>query len=119
MKFIQIDNNICCKDVLQSVFELNNLDFEVYNKLREMNESRADVLAKKMNKERSTIYRSLQKLTLCKLCVKKTKTIDTGGYYHIYSCNDLKKAKEEIGICIDKWYSSMKVTLDKFEKELG
>ncbi len=119
MKLIQPDNNICCKDIIQSLFELNNFDFEVYNKLREMKESRADALAKKMNKERSTIYRSLQKLTSCRLCIKKTKTIETGGYYHVYSCNDLKEVKEGIDSCIDKWYSTMKITLDKFEKELG
>ena len=119
MKFIQPDKNICCKDILQSLFQLNNLDFEVYNKLRDMRESRADVLAKIMNKERSTIYRSLQKLTSCKLCIKKTRTIDTGGYYHIYSCNELIKIKDEIDNCIDKWYSTVKVTLKKFERELG
>ena len=94
MKLIQSDNNICCKDILQSLFDLNDFDFEVYNQLREMNESRADFLAKKMNKERSTIYRSLQKLTLCGLCKKITKTIDTGGYYHVYLCNDIKNVKE-------------------------
>ena len=119
MKLIQSENDICCKDILQSLFEINNFDFQVYNKLKEIKESRADFLAKKMNKERSTIYRSLQKLTSCGLCVKKTKTIDTGGYYHVYSCNDLKNVKEGINNCIDKWYATMKVSLGKFEKELG
>lgn len=119
MKFIRPDKNICCKEIMQSVFELNKLDLEVYKKLIGLKEARADVLAKKMNKERSTIYRSLQKLTLCRLCTKKTKTIETGGYYHVYTCNDSKKVKKEIESCIDEWYTAMKNNLKDFEKEMG
>lgn len=119
MKFIHPDKNICCKDIMQCVFELNKLDLDIYKKLREQKESRADVLAKKMNKERSTIYRSLQKLTSCRLCTKKTRTIKTGGYYHIYSCNDSKHARKEIESCIDEWYIAMKNKLKDFEKEMG
>jgi len=119
MKFVRPPENICCKDILQYAFELNKLDLDVYKKLRELKESRANILAKKMNKERSTIYRSLQKLTSCNLCTKKTRTIETGGYYHIYSCNDSKKVRKEIESCIDEWYAIVKKTLKKFEKEMG
>lgn len=119
MKFIRLHESICCRDVIQSVFELNKLDLDVYKKLKEMKGSRADILAKKMSKERSTIYRSLQRLTSCKLCTKKTRTIETGGYYHTYSCNDPKQVRKEIESCIDDWYKLMKNTLKDFEKEMG
>ena len=119
MKFIREYENISCKHVLQYIFELKKLDFNVYKMLRKQGETRADTLAHKMHKERSTIYRSLQKLTLCGLCMKKTKTIESGGYYHLYSCNDPKQAKKEMESCIDEWYKQMKKTLKDFEKELG
>lgn len=119
MKFINPDENICCKDVIQSVFSLNKLDLQVYKKLRKCKESRADDLAKKMNKERSTIYRSLQKLTSCRLCSKKTNIIEKGGYYHTYSCNDSIQVRKEIESCIDTWYETMKNGLKDFEKEMG
>ena len=90
MKRIKNYENICCKDVLQYVFDLNSLDLEVYKKLKEEKESRADELAKKLGKERSNVYRSLQKLTFCNLCTKKTKTIETGGYYHLYLFKNAK-----------------------------
>ena len=118
MKFIRSYENICCKDVLQSIFELNKLDFNVYKKLKKLGEIRADSLAKKMDRERSTIYRSLQKLTSCGLCTKKTQTIGTGGYYHTYLCNDPKKVRKETESCIDEWYKYMKKTLKDFEKEM-
>jgi len=47
MKFIKPYNNICCDDILKCVFDLNNLDIDVYNKLKKFGETRADELAKK------------------------------------------------------------------------
>lgn len=118
MKIISSNDNLCCQDIIQSVFELNNLDFEVFKKLRELKQSKVDVIARIMDKDRSMIYRSLQKLMLCKLCEKKTENIRTGGYYHIYVCTDLKSVRDEIEKCIDNWYKSIKNNLDNLEKEL-
>ena len=115
MKFIKPNNNICCNDVLKCVFDLNNLDIDVYNKLKKFGEMRADELAKKINKDRSTIYRSLQKLTCCNLCLKETKNIRKGGCYHIYQCNEISEAKKELEECIDKWYEQMKNTIKEIE----
>ena len=115
MKFIQSNQKICCNDVIQCIFDLNDLDIKTYKKLKEIGESRADELAKKIKKERSTVYRSLQKLTCSDLCTKETKTIEGGGYYHTYKCNDNKKIKEKIRNCIDEWYERMKVTIKELE----
>ena len=116
MKFIKSCNELCCDDVIKCVFDLNNLDIDVYNQLKKFGEIRADELAKKINKDRSTVYRSLQRLICCNLCLKKTKNIDKGGYYHIYRCNEISKAKKELEECIDKWHHHMKKTLKQFDK---
>jgi len=116
MKFPKTYENLQCKDILQCVLNLNELDISIYKKLKETNEIRADTLSKQMNKERSTIYRSLQKLTNCGLCTKTTKTIETGGYYHTYSCNDTKKIKNQLETCIDEWYKHMKKTIKEFKE---
>ena len=117
MKFIKSSKDMCCDDIIQCVFDLNNLDLNVYKNLRELGEARTNVLAKKIKRERSTVYRSLQKLTSCELCTKKTKTIEKGGYYHVYKYNDSKETKEKIEQCIDKWYKQMKNTIKFLEKD--
>ena len=117
MKFIRSFENICCEDIIKCVFDLNVLDLNVYKKLKETGESTVDTLTKKLKKERSTIYRSLQKLTLCGLCIKKTNTIDTGGYYHTYLCTDVKLAKK-IESCIDTWYKSMKEMIKLLDSKI-
>jgi predicted transcriptional regulator len=115
MKFINPSKIMCCDDVISCVFDFNDLDLNVYRKLKEVEESRADDLAKKLNKERSTVYRSLQKLTSCGLCIKKTNKIATGGYYHTYSRIDIKLVKKNVKSCIDDWYRSMKETIKMFD----
>jgi predicted transcriptional regulator len=115
MKFIQLDQKICCNDVIQCIFDLNELDISVYNILKKVGSSRATSLADKLKKERSTVYRSLQKLTCAGLCNKKTMTISKGGYYHIYECVNTKKTKEKIEKCIDIWYNKMKKTIKELK----
>jgi predicted transcriptional regulator len=118
MKLIKNYEDICCSDVMQYVFDLNSSDLEVYKKLKELKESRADDLAKKIGKERSNVYRSLQKLTFCNLCKKTTRKIETGGYYHLYIFKSEKEVRKEIESCIDDWYNHMKKILRDFEKEM-
>ena len=116
MKFIEPSQNICCDDVIQCIFNLNNLDIAVYKKLRSANEARADGLAKQLRKERSTVYRSLQKLTCVGLISKKIKNIPKGGYYHIYQCTDNIETKKRLEECIDQWYEKMKDTIKDLDK---
>lgn len=114
MKFIQPDKkNICCDDVIQCIYELNALDLEIYNKLKKHKEARPQTLAVKLNKERSTIYRSLQKLTCAGLISKNTNILPKGGQYHIYKIKDEEQTKKQLKSMIDEWYKKMKNTIDK------
>ena len=117
MRFLDTSKNICCDDVIRCIFDFNNLDINVYNKLKEDGELKAQELAYKLKKERSTVYRSLQKLTKCGLCIKKTNKIEAGGHYHTYECINSKLVKIKIESCINDWYKSMKNTLKVFEIE--
>ena len=115
----KIQELVCCKDVLHILFDLNTLDFQVFKRLWENSETRADDLAKQMKKERSTIYRSLQKLTSCGLCIKTTNTLAGGGYYHTYVCTDTQQIKQDLQQCVDNWYQQMKQILQQFNEELS
>ena len=49
-----------------------------------------DGISKEVDRDRTTTFRSLQKLVSLGLCVKETKTIKEGGYYHVYSAVDME-----------------------------
>jgi len=112
MKYLNPNKKICCDDVIQCVYNLNKLDLRTYKKLCETEQIRASELAKKLKKERSTVYRSLQRLLCSGLCNKNTKTLEKGGYYHTYTAIDKKEVKKNLEKCIDNWYKRMEKTLE-------
>ncbi len=113
MKHLPTDENICCNDVIQYIFDLNKLDIEIYQILKKIKKTRPQTLSKKLSRERSTIYRSLQKLTKAGLCIKKINKIKTGGYYYTYEINNSEKIKKNLEHCIENWYKKMKDTLQE------
>ena len=115
MKSIKFNDNINCDNVIQCIYELNKLDIKVYKTLQQTGEIRADELAKKLKKDRSNVYRSLQKLTCCRLCIKEQKNIKVGGYYHIYRPSKITNIKKELEEQINNWHKKMKSTLEELE----
>jgi predicted transcriptional regulator len=117
MRFIDPSKKICCDDIISCIFDFNNLDIEVYKKLKEKGELKTQDLAYLLKRERSTVYRSLQKLTKCGLCIKKTNKIKKGGHYYTYKSIDNNLIKSKIESCINDWYKIMMDNLKLFELE--
>lgn len=72
-------------------------------------------ITQKINKDRSTVHRSLEKLISCNICYKERKSGDTRGfvdYYYRISDKDIFKKAE---INLDKCYSSIKKMLAELE----
>lgn len=111
MKMAQSPQLMKYDEAIQCIFDLNRLDIDVYKKLQEIGTVRTDEIAKYLKKERSTVYRSLQKLTSCGICQKIRKTLEQGGYYHMYKMQSDRTVRKEAERCLDKWYESMKQML--------
>jgi len=105
-----------CDDAIKCIFNLSKLDLRVYKKLKDIGPARANELAKQLNRERSTVYRSLQKLSKCGICKKITKTLRQGGYYHLYQCDSIESIQKQAKECLDSWYGDVKETLDSLNK---
>jgi predicted transcriptional regulator len=106
-----------CKDLVQCAFSLNEFEVEVFNRLTDTGAKRADELADLMAKDRSTVYRALQKLMTCGMCFRETKSIERGGYYHIYRAISRDELKQKLERCVDDWYEQMKQVLARFGQQ--
>lgn len=106
-----------CQNLVQCAFNLNDFEIEVYRKLLELGPSRADALGDALKKDRSTVYRALQKLLSCGLVYRETRILERGGYFHIYIPLNKKILKEKLKECIDNWHAQMQELLAKFDKE--
>lgn len=111
----QFQMPIKCDEAIKCIFNLNTLDINIYKKLKQIGPTQAKNLANHLNKERSTVYRSLQKLTNCGICKKKVKTLPQGGYYHIYHCCSIEHLRRNAEECLEKWYSDLKNTLNSLK----
>jgi predicted transcriptional regulator len=116
MKVKQLKSPMNCDDAIKCVFDLNKLDIRVFKKLKQLGPIRASELAEYLNRERSTVYRSLQKLSKCGICKKITKTIDHGGYYHVYQCDSIDHIQKQAQEYLDAWYKNVKETLDSLKE---
>ena len=103
-----------CKDLVQCAFSLSEFEVDVYNQLTDGGPKRADDLADLMDKDRSTVYRALQKLMSCGICFRETKSIERGGYFHVYRAIGRDELKHKLELCVEDWYGRMQQVLAKF-----
>ncbi len=113
-----IANISSCQDIIQCAFNLNEFEIEVYKSVLKAGLVRADELADKMSRDRSTVYRALQKLITCGMCFRETKNLEKGGYYHVYGAIDRETLKKRLEVCVEDWPSRMKRALAKFDDNI-
>ena len=77
-----------------------------------------DEISKEMDRDRSTTFRSLQKLVTIGLLVKETRTIKDGGYFHVYSAVDRETFKKETERKVKELQKSLDRLLKKFESDM-
>ena len=75
-------------------------------------------LTQKSDRDKSTAFRSLQKLVGLGICIKETKTQKEGGYYHEYSAVDIETFKAETRKRIEELQKSFDRFMKKFEDDI-
>ncbi len=104
-----------CRDIVKCMYGLSDFELVLYKKLTKQGPLKADALAPAFKKDRSTIYRALQKLVAAGLAFRETKSIDRGGYYHVYSAVSPEQLKDRLHKCADNWYENMNKAIEDFD----
>ena len=115
MKFFKPYETMDCEDLMKCAFNLNDLDIKVYKALVKTGETRVEKLSDMLNREKSTIYRSLQKLVSCGICIKKSNNIESGGYFYTYIPLPKDEVKKKLEECIENWYKCLKEKIKEFK----
>ena len=114
--------NATVKDLFIQLYDLSTLDLDILFMLISKKNSEPtmtlDDVSKEADRDRSTTFRSLQKLVSLGLCVKETKTIKEGGYYHVYSAVDMATFKVETEKRVKDLQKSLDRLLKKFEDDM-
>lgn len=111
--------NSTVKDLFIYLYNLSPLDVDVFFLLMKNKKSMStEDIAKKMKRDKSNIFRSVQKLVNLGICIKEAKAIEEGGYFHVYSAVDIKTFKMETEKRIKELQLSFDRILRKFEEDI-
>ena len=88
--------NSTVKDLFIYLYDLSPLELDLlFILIKNKKSMTLEELAKKVDRDKSSVFRSLQKLVGLRICIKETKTLKEGGYYHAYSAIDIESFKIE------------------------
>jgi predicted transcriptional regulator len=111
--------NSTAKDLFIYLYDLSPLDADLFFMLMKNKKPMIlEELAKKTNRDKSNVFRSVQKLVNSGICIKETRTLKDGGYYHVYSAVDTKTFKMETEKRVKELQTSFDRILRKFEHDI-
>jgi predicted transcriptional regulator len=111
--------NSTVKDLFIYIYDLSPLELDLlFLLIKRKKPATLEEIAKAADRDKSTIFRSLQKLVGLGIVIKETKTIKEGGYYHVYLAIDIKTFKLETEKRVKELEDSFHRILKKFEDSL-
>jgi predicted transcriptional regulator len=104
-----------CEGLLECLHGLKELDRETFRALVESAEPlTVDEVADEVDRERSTAYRSIQRLLQTGLVRKEQVNYDHGGYYHVYSPAAVDEISDDMQRTLNEWYAKMGQLIQEF-----
>lgn len=107
-------DDIVCEDLLECINGSGELDKEVYFKVLENGPMDLDEMAEEVDRERSTVYRAVQRLEENGFLIKEKAGREGGGYRHIYEPVDPDKVADQMLNKLNRWYSDMGQMIHEF-----
>ncbi len=107
-----------CSDLLSCFLDLNDLEIRLFYTLVSRGSSTLDDLSDALSKDRSTIFRNLQKLVALGLIYKEMSSLERGGRVASFLPNDMESVKEIVSQRIESLKKSMDSFMNEFEQRM-
>lgn len=114
-----INSEMECEDLIECVSNSKKLDKEIYFLILERGKSNIDEIAVKVERERSTVYRSVQRLKEHGFLEQEKVSQDGGGYKHVYTAVDPEEVAEEMQNKLNEWYAEVGQLIHEFKNKYG
>jgi len=112
----QLRQDMECEGLLECFHGLKQLDRDVFQALVSTEEPlTVDAIADAVDRERSTAYRSVQRLLQAGFIQKEQVNYDQGGYYHVYKPTDPSNIADNMQRLLNDWYARMGQLIQEFE----
>ncbi len=112
----QLRQDMECEGLLECFHGLKQLDKEIFQEVVGAGESLTiDEIADRVDRERSTAYRAVQRLLKAGFIQKEQVNYDQGGYYHVYKAADPSSIADDMQRMLNDWYAKMGQLIQEFE----
>ncbi len=109
-----------CEGLLECFHDLKAIDKDIFQLLQEHQEPlTVDDIADRVDRERSTAYRGVQRLLQAGFIQKEQVNYEQGGYYHVYRPRDAEEITNEMQRTLNDWYAKMGQLIGEFEEKYG
>jgi predicted transcriptional regulator len=116
----QLQRDMVCEGLLECFHGLKQLDRDCFEVLVEAGEPlTVDEVAERVDRERSTAYRAVQRLLQAGFIQKEQVNYEQGGYYHVYRPTDPAKIADDMQRLLNDWYAKMGQLIQEFENKYG
>lgn len=114
----QLQQEMVCEGLLECLHGHTQLDTECYRVLVESDDPLTiDDVAEQVDRERSTAYRSIQRLLQSGFIQKEQVNYDKGGYYHVYFSIPPARIARDMQRTVNDWYAKMDRLIQVFEEQ--
>ncbi|OTF02897.1 MULTISPECIES: helix-turn-helix domain-containing protein [Halorubrum] len=112
----QLQRDMECEGLLECFHGLKQLDKDCYQTLVSADEALTiDEVAERVDRERSTAYRAVQRLLKAGFIQKEQINYEQGGYYHVYMPTDPSQIADDMQRLLNDWYAKMGQLIGEFE----
>jgi len=113
-----LSQDMHCEGLLECIHGLKELDKEVFRTLSDAEDPlTVDEIADEVERERSTAYRSVQRLLSSGFIQKEQVNYDQGGYYHVYHPTDPDQIADDMQRVLNDWYAKMGQLISEFREQ--
>jgi predicted transcriptional regulator len=114
----QLRSDMACEGLLECFHGLKDLDRQVFQVLTDSDTAlTVDEIAERVDRERSTAYRSVRRLVEAGFVRKEQINYDHGGYYHVFVPVDADEVADDLQRMLNDWYAKMGNLIGEFREK--
>ncbi len=106
-----------CSDLLYCLYDIGGADVDILRQLNAGGEMSLDELAATLQRDRSTMHRSLSKLISTGMCYRRTSGLKGGGYFHMYGISDAGAMKRKVENDVSEIIDSLRHLAERFNED--